>query len=441
MSPDRLWGVVGDPARLATWCAEAAGLAVVGIGPGRRLVAERETRLGTVRCEWTVQPAGETGTELLQRVTATGPTERLAARGVATRLDRAWRPTCLALIGIVSAARLPRDDEPRPEPLKVVVAGGSGSLGQALATDLVCRGHDVVVLTRRVDPDVPFRQVAWDGAHVEAWAQELAGGAHTAVVNLAGRLVDVRPTPGNIASLRSSRVLPTRALVQASLQQDEPVARWVQGSTTAIWSDSGDLEVTEQTPLPTGAAALPQMTGVARPWEEAAEGANTRRLVTLRTSIVLQEGSPALDRLLWLTNLGLGGRVGSGRQWFSWIHEADWLAVVRVCLGLDPDVQIDTGIGTESGTQTNSQIDTTVVVAAAPDPVRNAALMAILRRHRRRPPAPPTPAALVRLGGVMLRTDPALGLTGRRCTSAVLADAGFRFRFEYLDEALDDLLT
>ena len=166
------------------------------------------------------------------------------------------------------------------------------------------------------------------------------------------------------------------------------------------------------------------MTGVAAPWEAAFDGANTVHGVILRTSIVLDPQSFALARLVALTRYGLGGRVGDGRQWVSWIHVTDWLAVVRACLGLTPGVTIPSG----------------VIVAATPHPVRNRELMKALRTHLRRPPAPPTPAPLVKLGALVLRTDPALGLTGRHATSQVLPRAGFEFAFPTLDSALSDLL-
>lgn len=301
----------------------------------------------------------------------------------------------------------------------MVLAGGSGALGRHIAADLGGRGHDVVILTRHVNPALPVRQVTWDGRSVGDWATELEGG-HTAVVNLAGKLVDCRPTKRNIAELVDSRVLPTRALVEASQQLQSPLAHWIQASTTAIWSDAGETHCDESTPLPTG---LPQMTGVAKPWEEAFDGANTGHGVILRTSIVLDPDSPALARLMSITRAGLGGRVGSGRQWFSWIHRSDWLALVRACLGL-------THLAVPSG----------VVVAASDHPVRNRELMAALRRRLHRPAAPPTPAALLKIGAVLLRTDPALGLTGRYATSTILRDIGFEFEFPTLDEALTDLL-
>ena len=305
--------------------------------------------------------------------------------------------------------------------MKIVIAGGSGSLGRRLTADLAGRGHDVVVLTRGAAAGGrSVRHVHWDGRTVGPWAEELAG-PDVSVINLAGRLVDCRPTASNIAELRRSRVEPTRALVEASRALTNPLRHWIQASTTAIWSDAGETRCTEDTPIPVG---LPQMTGVATPWEEAFAGANALHSVILRTSIVLDAESPALRRLVALTKFGLGGRVGHGRQWVSWIHVDDWLRVVRACLDLEDGLSIPQG----------------VVVAATDQPVRNRELMATLRRHLHRPAAPPTPAPVLRLGAVALRTDPALGLTGRHATSTVLAQQHFTFRFPRLDDALADLI-
>lgn len=298
--------------------------------------------------------------------------------------------------------------------MKIVMAGGSGALGRALSADLAARHHDVVVLTRSPDHRSPHRQVHWDGVTAGPWTGELAGAA---VINLAGALVDRRPTPANVDLLTASRVQPTRALAAAAAALDEPVRVWVQASTAAIWGDAGEAQLTETSPVADGP---PQMAGVARAWEAAATDLHAARTVVLRTSIVLQPRTPALDRLLTLARLGLGGRVGSGQQWFSWIHEADWLGIVRAALA-DPRL---------SG----------VVIASSPNPVRNAELMADVRAVVRRPPAPPTPAPVVRLGAWLLGSDPALGLTGRRVEPAAVQRAGFQFTHPRLRPALDDLL-
>lgn len=303
-----------------------------------------------------------------------------------------------------------------PAAMKVVVAGGSGALGRRLCEDLHQHGHDVVVLTRQERPG-RFRQVQWDGRTVGPWRAELEG---SAVVNLAGELVDRRPTPANVELLTRSRVEPTRALVEASATLSDPVPAWVQASTLAIYGDAGEQVLDETAPPAEGP---PQMAGVARAWEAAVSGAHTARLVTLRTGIVLDTDAPALDRLLSLARWGLGGRVGPGTQWVSWIHIDDWLAVVR--RALRPEGPPSTG----------------VVHATGPHPARNADLMAALRRNVHRPAAPPTPAALVKLGAVLLRTDPALALTGRRAIPSRLLAGGFQFAHPDLDEALTHLLA
>lgn len=166
------------------------------------------------------------------------------------------------------------------------------------------------------------------------------------------------------------------------------------------------------------------MVDVAKAWEAAAREVHAQRTVVLRTSIVLDRDTPALDRLTGVVRWGLGGRIASGRQWFSWIHIDDWLRVAVQAL------EGDGAAGDLTG----------VVHATSPTPVRNAELMRVLRRVLRRPAAPPTPAWAVRAGAVLLRTDPALALTGRRGTPARLQEAGFDFEHPGLEEALRDLV-
>lgn len=134
------------------------------------------------------------------------------------------------------------------------------------------------------------------------------------------------------------------------------------------------------------------------------------RHTVLRTSIVLARGCPAWERLALLARLHLGGPVGSGRQWFSWISLRDWLRIADLALGVDDSIDLPSG----------------PLIAAAPNPVRNAELMSSLAfAFDRR--GVPTPALVARLGSLVLRTDPDLALTGRHATSAVLAEAGFVF--------------
>lgn len=299
--------------------------------------------------------------------------------------------------------------------MKVVLAGGTGALGRRVADDLAGRGDDVVVLTRSPRPGSAHRQLAWDGATAGAWATELTGAA---LINLAGELVDRRPSRAGVELLTRSRVEPAAALAAAAASAPAPPSVWVQMSTLAIYGDAGDRVVDEGAPPADGP---PQMAGVARAWEHAATGVAADRQVVLRAGVVLDRGTPALDRLVGLVRWGLGGRVGSGRQWVSWLHITDFLAIVRRVL----DDQSMGGI----------------VHATSPQPVRNDELMAALRRRLHRPPALPTPAPLVRIGAVLLRTDPALALLGRRGVPARLLESGFVFTHPTIDGALHDLLA
>ncbi|WP_024802178.1 DUF1731 domain-containing protein [Nocardia sp. BMG51109] len=444
LSAERLWAVLADPRRWPEWNPAVASVTLHGppgagvtgdylpsgmasrvhgrlakpfvlsaFEPNRRLVIEQPEPAGNLTVDWTLAPR-DGGCDLTQRVCLTGATAPIFWRIVGARLQAGAR------VGFARLARL-AGIVPDEAALNVVIAGGSGSLGRTIAADLTCRGHRVTILTRRSNPAVPFTQVEWDGRSVGDWVGALRNPGPTVLINLAGKLVDCPPTTRNIDELRSSRVDPTAALVAASKTLDRPITSWIQASTTAIWSDAGETHCTETTSLPVG---LPQMTGVAEPWERAFAGAVADHRIVLRTSIVLDPEAPALQRLTGLTRMGLGGRIGRGDQWFSWIHVEDWLALVRAGLGLDPEVTLPDGI----------------LVAATDFPVRNRDLMRVLRRRLRRPPALPTPIPVLKLGAALLRTDPALGYTGRHATSEVLPHTGFRFRYPSLDEALADLL-
>lgn len=196
---------------------------------------------------------------------------------------------------------------------------------------------------------------------------------------------------------------------------------WLQASTLAIYGDAHDAVLTEESPLADGP---PQMTEVAKAWERAAEGVNAERRVILRTSIVLDRDTPALDRLTGIVRWGLGGRIASGQQWFSWIHVADWLSIA---------VQALEGQGPASSL-------TGVVHATSPHPIRNVDLMRTLRKNLRRPAAPPTPAWAVQAGSRLLGTDPALALTGRRALPARLLEADFAFAYPEFEGAISNVM-
>jgi uncharacterized protein (TIGR01777 family) len=300
---------------------------------------------------------------------------------------------------------------------RVILAGGSGSLGLRLAASFTQLGHEVFILTRNIRNNIPHKQIIWDGRTVEPTWGELLN--DSILINLAGELVDRVPTEKNVRLLEDSRVKPTLALVQASKKYGGPKL-WLQMSTLAIYGDAGPVALTESSQVPT--SGIPQMTGVARAWEAAFEGAVAERSVILRTGVVLDRDTPALNRLVSMTRKFLGGTVASGQQYVSWIHAEDFERAIHFIVG-DNNIR-------------------DVVHVTAPNPVTNRKLMATLRKTIHRPWTPPTPAFLVRIGArLIFHTDPLLALTGRRGTPEKLESAGFTFRFPTTDSALTDLLA
>jgi uncharacterized protein len=299
---------------------------------------------------------------------------------------------------------------------RVILAGGSGFIGTGLAPVLVANGYDVMVLTRGASRSGgAVKYVSWDAHSVGAWASELDGAA--AVMNLVGRSVDCRKTEANRRVILESRVDSVRALGEACAKCARPPGVWVQTSTAHIYGDTGDEMLDESSVIGTGFA--PEV-GVA--WERALEQYAPRdcRRVVLRISFVLGRHGGALRTLSCLARWFLGGATGSGRQWISWIHEADLQAIILRAI-------------------TRAEMGG-VYVVTAPRPVRNDQFMAELRRAVGRPWSPRVPEAVVRMGAWMMRKDPELALLGRRCVPTRLLTEGFGFRFPELRGALEDLV-
>ncbi len=300
---------------------------------------------------------------------------------------------------------------------RVVIAGGSGFLGRALAEAVEKSGGEAVVLTRRPsDWKGLGRAVFWDGIRAEeSWATELDGAA--ALVNLAGRSVDCRRSRRNYDEILRSRVESCEALGEALRLVYRPPAVWVQATSLAIYGDAGDRVCDESAFVPEG---FPSDVCVA--WEEALGRAlrPEMRWAVLRIGFVLGRGGGALPTLARLARLGLGGPIGSGRQWISWIHADDMTRLFLEAIR-NPSVH---GICNATGLQ----------------PVTNAEFMETLRRVLKVPVGMPAPAPLVRMAAPFLDTDPDLALRGRRGLPCRIHGLGFRFRHHELEDALADLL-
>jgi uncharacterized protein (TIGR01777 family) len=302
----------------------------------------------------------------------------------------------------------------------VVIAGGSGFLGVSLATHLAEAGYSVLILSRR-SPKIegPWRHVAWDARTLSDWSRELDGAK--AVINLVGRSVDCIKSPNHHDEILRSRVEATLVLGAAMRAIENPPPVWVQMSTAHIVGDPPNVICDEDSPPGYGLAPF-----VAQAWENAhlSSVLPSQRQVILRTSFVIGRdrgcGGGALSRLSLLAKLGLGGRVGSGTQGFSWIHETDLNRLFQRAIE-DPAMQ-------------------GVYIASSPNPVPQWKFMAELRRALHVPFGLPAFEWMVRIGApLFLRTDPELALYGRYVLSKRLAAESFEFRFPQLADALTDL--
>ncbi len=292
--------------------------------------------------------------------------------------------------------------------MKVAITGAGGLVGRALVPCLTTGGHGVVRLVRRA-PAAPD-EVAWDPAAGRVDAEALQGA--DAVVHLAGEgIADRRWTAARKEELRASRLGPTRKLAEALASLDRRPRVLVSASAIGYYGDTGDRWVDETSPP--GDDFLGRL---AAEWEEATAPAARAgiRVVTLRTGIVLSANGGALGKMLPPFRVGLGGPLGAGTQYMSWIAMDDLLGALHHALA-------DDGI---SGP----------LNATAPEPVTNAVFARTLGRVLGRPAIAPAPAFALRLVfGEM--ADAAL-LSGARVRPAKLLAAGYRFRFGDLERAL-----
>jgi uncharacterized protein len=297
--------------------------------------------------------------------------------------------------------------------MKIVIAGGSGFLGRPLAAALAADGHDVLTLSRRAAASgaARSRSVGWtpDGS-TDRWAAEVDGAG--AVVNLAGEsIAGKRWSDEQKRRILDSRVLATRSLVTAIQAARNPPPVFVSGSAVGYYGPRGDEKIPEYTPPGSDFLA-----NVCRQWEaEAVRAASSAtRVVCMRTGLALERDGGALPQMLPPFRFGAGGPVGSGRQYWPWIHRADWIAMVQWAIRM-PAVT-----GPINGT--------------APNPVTNAEFAKALGRAMHRPSFMPAPGFALKL--MLGEMAEALLLSGQRAVPERSEQLGFTFRYARLGDAL-----
>ena len=302
--------------------------------------------------------------------------------------------------------------------MHIVIAGGSGFLGGALARSLALEGHDVAILTRQASnrSDAPrLSFVPWtpDGS-AGAWARVVNGAS--AVVNLAGESIAAkRWSSAQKKKLRDSRLLATQSLNTAIRQAANPPGAFISGSAVGYYGDRGEETITESS-----APGTDFLANLAKDWEAAADDvSHLTRVALVRTGIVLDRQGGALPRMLPPFKMFAGGPLGAGTQYMPWIHKDDWVRLVSWTI-------------TTEGARGPLN-------ATSPSPVTNAEFSKALGHALKRPSLLPAPAFALRIA--LGEMADALLLSGQRALPMRATDLGFSFRYSNIDDALASVLS
>jgi uncharacterized protein (TIGR01777 family) len=310
--------------------------------------------------------------------------------------------------------------------LKVIIPGGTGSIGTVLARHFHAAGDEVTVIARSAAPSAPWRTIAWDGATLGPWTDAIDGS--DVVINLAGRSVNSRYTPDNRRIIVESRTVTTRLVGQAIAAAKSPPRVWMNASTATIYrhaldrpqdEDTGELGGDEPGAPPKWNFSI----DVATAWERAFidSAAHGVRKIVLRMAIVMEPYTHSTFALLsGLVRKGLGGRNGSGSQMVSWVHDADLARSVEFLIARE-------------------EIDG-IVNISAPNPVPNRDFMRGLRDAWGVKIGLPATEPMLRLGAFLMGSETELVLKSRWVLPTRLLESGFTFAFPTWPDAARDLV-
>lgn len=290
-------------------------------------------------------------------------------------------------------------------------------MGRLLAQYFVSGGHDVCVLSRTAKEGLPWRVVQWDAKTFGAWVDEIDGA--DVIVNMAGRSVNCRYNEENKAEIYSSRLDSTRVVGSAIGQAQSPPAVWLQSSSATIYRHALDRPMDEAS----GEIGKGFSVDVCQKWEKALEEAETpeTRKVALRSAMVMGPGEGGAFYAFYdLARRGLGGAMGGGEQFVSWIHHLDF------CRSIEWLVSHEL-----SG----------VVNLASPNPLPNRDFMAEIRKALGVKFGLPSTKWMLEIGAFFLRTETELPLKSRRVIPGRLLEHGFEFKFTTWPEACRDIIS
>lgn len=291
---------------------------------------------------------------------------------------------------------------------KIVIAGGTGFIGKHLAKEFKKQGYEVLIISRR---EGTIQWTDFPGILRSLENAEL-------LVNLAGKSVDCRYNAKNKERILTSRTVTTELLGQAIELTKNPPALWINASTATIYRHAEDRPMTEEK----GEIGKGFSVDVATQWEKTFFSFHLERTrqVALRMAIVLGSNGGAVKSFLNLVRFGLGGKQGNGKQMFSWIHIEDVFNVVMFVLR-------------------HKEISG-VYNCCAPNPVTNKTLMSTFRNKTNTKIGLPSPAWLLSMGAIIIRTETELILKSRWVVPEKLLKAGYTFKYPNLDQALENIL-
>ena len=304
---------------------------------------------------------------------------------------------------------------------KIIIAGGKGFIGTYFAKAFAALDYQVIILTRHPSQAAhrSVEYVYWDGVTEGDWTHVFEGAE--AVINLSGRSVDCRYHEKNRQEILNSRIHSTQLIGRVIHQTQNKPNVWINASSATIYADTrGNRPANTES---NGTIGDDFSMGVCKAWEHTfneIETLGVRKLI-LRMAIVLGADGGALKPLRRLTQLGLGGRMGSGEQFMSWIHIEDLLQIV---LHIIEDDSLQGAFN-----------------CASPNPVTNATFMRALRTQKRMPFGIPTPASLLKIGALLIRTETELILKSRKVYPERMLNAGFQFQYDDLENALSNLIN
>ncbi|MEM9674012.1 MAG: TIGR01777 family oxidoreductase [Bacteroidota bacterium] len=301
---------------------------------------------------------------------------------------------------------------------KIIIAGGSGFLGSYLTQYYRDKEWQVYILSRQYQEDRDgVYNIYWDGKHLGDWTKVMEGA--DVLINLSGKSVDCRYTKRNQQLIYSSRLDSTHAQGKAVQQSQNPPKVWINAASATIYRHALDRPMDEVS----GEYGTGFSVDVCRKWERVFSEIETpaTRKIVLRTGIVLGKNGGALQPLLNLVRVGLGGKQGKGNQYFSWLHELDFARIIDFLI--------------------NREDTSGVFNAVAPHPISNQQFMKTLRMTCGIPFGLPMPTWILKIGAFLIRTETELILKSRRVIPTRLLDHGFSFAFPNSENALEEIIT